>query len=98
DPDACPLQDADILLNGSGDAGTLQSAADRGRVLGECANDARLLANEPSNVLTPRVFAERASALAADTGLSVEILDEDHIAQLGMGLLLGVARGSAEPP
>ena len=39
---------------------TLQAAADRGRVLGECANDARLLANEPSNVLTPRVFAERA--------------------------------------
>ena len=100
DPDARPLQGADILLNGNrdGDAGTLQSAADRGRVLGECANDARLLANEPSNVLTPRVFAERASALAADTGLSVEILEEDHIAQLGMGLLLGVARGSAEPP
>ena len=28
----------------------------------------------------------------------VEILDEDRIAQLGMGLLLGVARGSSEPP
>jgi leucyl aminopeptidase len=98
DPDARPLQGLDILLNGIGDAGPLQSAADRGRVLGECANDARLLANEPSNVLTPRVFADRAAALAADTGLSVEILDEDRIAQLGMGLLLGVARGSAEPP
>jgi leucyl aminopeptidase len=28
----------------------------------------------------------------------VEILDEDKIAELGMGLLLGVARGSSEPP
>ena len=32
------------------------------------------------------------------SGCAVEILDEDEIARLGMGLLLGVARGSAEPP
>ena len=30
--------------------------------------------------------------------MSVQILDEDEIARLRMGLLLGVARGSAEPP
>ena len=90
-PDLRPLETADIVLQGAGNTATLQAAADRGRVLGECANDARLLANEPSNVLTPRVFAERAAALAANTGLTVDILDEDRIAQLGMGLLLGVA-------
>ena len=97
-PDLRPLETADIVLQGAGNTATLQAAADRGRVLGECANDARLLANEPSNVLTPRVFAERAAALAANTGLTVDILDEDRIAQLGMGLLLGVAKGSAEAP
>jgi leucyl aminopeptidase len=56
------------------------------------------LSNEPSNTLTPRVFADRAVALAKDAGLSVEIIDEKRIAELKMGLLLGVARGSAEPP
>jgi leucyl aminopeptidase len=30
--------------------------------------------------------------------VAVEVLDEGQIAQLGMGLLLGVARGSSEPP
>ena len=30
--------------------------------------------------------------------MRVDILDETKIAELGMGLLLGVARGSSEPP
>src|SRR6185436_8295440 len=46
----------------------------------------------------PREFARRAAAIAADGGVTVEVLDEDRIAELGMGLLLGVARGSSEPP
>ena len=77
---------------------SLDAAVQRGVVLGECSNLARELANEPSNTLTPRVFADRAAALAKAPGLTVEILDEKKIEQLGMGLLLGVARGSAEPP
>jgi len=76
----------------------LQRAAARGRLLGESTNLARVLANEPSNILTPRVFADRAAALAAEAGLGVEVLDERRIDDLGMGLLAGVARGSAEPP
>jgi leucyl aminopeptidase len=79
----------------------LASAADavaRGRILGECSNLARDLANEPGNALTPREFARRAGAIAGEGGVSVEILDETRIADLGMGLLLGVARGSSEPP
>ena len=76
----------------------LERAVERGRVLGEASNFARELANEPSNVLTPRVFADRAAAGARDAGLIVEILDEPAIRRLGMGLLLGVAQGSVEPP
>jgi leucyl aminopeptidase len=74
------------------------AAVARGRVLGECTNLARDLSNEPSNTLTPREFAKRAAALASDAGVRVEILDETQIEKLGMGLLLGVARGSSEPP
>jgi leucyl aminopeptidase len=75
-----------------------QAAVDRGRLLAECSNLARELANEPANALTPREFARRAAGMAAEGGANVEILDEDRIAELGMGLLLGVARGSSEPP
>src|SRR5207302_1821506 len=70
----------------------------RGRLLGECSNLARELANEPGNTLTPREFALRASLLAGEAGVAVEILEEDTIRELGMGMLLGVARGSSEPP
>ena len=36
--------------------------------------------------------------MAAEFGLECEFLDQDHMRQLGMGSLLGVAQGSAEPP
>jgi leucyl aminopeptidase len=73
-------------------------AATRGRILGECSNLARELANEPGNTLTPREFARRAAVLASEAGVHAEIFDEKKVAALGMGLLLGVARGSSEPP
>jgi leucyl aminopeptidase len=87
------------LIEQSGDV--LQrviTAAGRGRVLAECTNLARELANEPANTLTPREFARRTGEIAAGGGVKVEVLDEQRIAELGMGLLLGVARGSSEPP
>jgi len=90
------LASATVIVPG-GSAG-LAGALERGLVLGEASNVARALANEPGNVLSPRVFAERAASVAAGTSLVVDILDEDRIAALGMGLLLGVARGSHEPP
>ena len=76
----------------------VREALDRGRVLGDMSNEARTLANLPGNDLTPRIFAERAQAIAKDAGLGVEVLDEQKIAALKMGMLLGVARGSQEPP
>jgi leucyl aminopeptidase len=95
---AAPLTEMVIVAGTRQDAAVLRAAAERGRVLGESSNLARELSNEPSNVLTPTTFADRAAEISRDAGLQVEILDERAIADLGMGLLLGVARGSAEPP
>ncbi len=74
------------------------SAVQRGRLLGECSNLAREMANEPGNTLTPREFAKRSEGIVAGTGLSFDVLDEKQIEALGMGMLLGVAKGSSEPP
>jgi len=76
---------------------TVADALRRGRVLGESSNRARELANEPGNVLTPRLFASRIADLAGEGGVSAEILEQPQIEALGMGMLLGVAQGSAEP-
>lgn len=87
-----------VVVAPGAEAAALDRAIARGRTLGECANRARALANEPGNLLTPRVFATRVEEMCGPVGLSVEILDENRIRELGMGLLLGVARGSSEPP
>ncbi len=75
-----------------------RGALDRAVAAAEGQRFARELANEPGNILPPRVLAERARAMAARAGLECEILDERRLRELQMGALLGVARGSAEPP
>src|SRR5688500_13762267 len=98
DRGAPPLDEALIAAGSVEEPSELEAAIDRGRILGESSNIARELSNEPSNVLTPTVFAERASDICGAAGISVTILGQREISDLGMGLLLGVARGSAEPP
>ncbi len=90
------IESAQVRLDG--EAAEIAAGIERGRVLGEYTNLARSLANLPSNVLTPRSFAATAQEIATRAGLTVEILDESRIAELKMGLLLGVASGSQEPP
>jgi leucyl aminopeptidase len=76
----------------------LERALQEGKVIGDSQNFTRELVNTPANLLTPLGLAERARKMAAETGLGCEVLDEGHIRQIGMGALLGVAQGSAEPP
>jgi Leucyl aminopeptidase len=71
---------------------------ERGQILAESQNYTRDLVNEPANVLTPMALAAHARQMAGECGLECEVLDQDRMKQLGMGSLLGVAQGSAEPP
>ncbi|MBM4418653.1 MAG: leucyl aminopeptidase [Chloroflexi bacterium] len=70
----------------------------RGRTIGEGINVARSLAIEPGNRMTPTILAERSCEIAREVGLHCDIVDADRLAILGAGALLGVARGSDEPP
>ena len=85
-----------VLIAGDGEG--LAAALDEGRVLGEAINSARLLVNEPGNNLRPHELAERAVGLLAGETLRVRVLEEEELASLGMGLLLGVGQGSDHPP
>ncbi len=55
---------------------------------------ARDLASEPPNVLYPAELADRCRALET-VGVTVEILDEAALTELGFGAILAVAQGSA---
>jgi leucyl aminopeptidase len=75
----------------------VEAGITRGRIIAEAANFGREAINEPSNVLTPTELARRATEMAREVGLSIEVLGEDEMKKLGMGSLLGVSQGSAEP-
>ena len=80
------------------DSPELASAAERGRILAEAQNFTREMVNEPANLLTPLKMVEAARKMAGEVRLECEVLDREQMAKLGMGALLGVAQGSAEPP
>jgi leucyl aminopeptidase len=66
--------------------------------MAEAQNFARDLVNEPANRLTPAKMAEAARAMASQFQLDCEVLEREQMEKLGMGALLGVAQGSAQPP
>ncbi|HET8940956.1 MAG TPA: leucyl aminopeptidase [Rudaea sp.] len=60
---------------------------------------AREMGNLPPNLCTPIYVSEQARKIASEhDGVSCEVLDEAQMRELGMGALLGVAQGSANPP
>ncbi|HET8819160.1 MAG TPA: leucyl aminopeptidase [Xanthomonadaceae bacterium] len=60
---------------------------------------ARELGNLPANICNPAYLAEQAQAFAGRfDNADCEILDRDQMRELGMGSLLAVAQGSANPP
>lgn len=73
-------------------------AVRRGRIVAEAVNQARDLVNEPGNTLTPTELAVRARRLSRAAGVRCEVLGPRELARLKAGGLLGVARGSQEPP
>jgi leucyl aminopeptidase len=60
---------------------------------------ARELGNLPPNICNPAYVAAEAKKIADDhAGVTIEVLDRDAMQKLGMGSLLGVSQGSANPP
>lgn len=76
----------------------LDAAFDLGVTVGDAANLSRDISVQPPNLLTPIALAAHARSMAEAAGLTVDVLDQDRMRQLGMGALLGVAQGSAQPP
>ena len=79
-------------------AATIRDAVHRGSVVATMANFARDLSNAPSNAKTPRLFADRLHAAAKEAGAKLTVFDEKQLGDMGFGCLLGVAKGSIEPP
>jgi leucyl aminopeptidase len=87
---------SEVVIGTSADGA--DAAIERGLRVGEAVNAARVLIDEPGNRLTPSDLAARGQALLALPDVTTDVLDERRLEELGMGLLLGVGRGSSESP
>jgi leucyl aminopeptidase len=87
-----------LLPSKPGEENELRKGAERGRIYVEATNFARGLVNEPSNILTPKRLGEEAVALANEYGMQADVLGPERMKEAGMNALLGVGKGSNEPP
>jgi leucyl aminopeptidase len=76
----------------------MRRGAERGLILAAAANHARDMANAPANHMNPTDLAARATALAEDAGLEIEVHERGWAESKGMGSFLSVANGSHQPP
>ncbi len=98
DDPAVAVEEIVVLASADADLEALRAACGRTVLACQNTNWARDLGNTPANDLTPRALAAAAQDLAAQVGASCTVFDENKMRELGMNAILGVARGSAEPP
>lgn len=87
----------EILLCGLAPKGA-DSAVKKGIAIGEAVNACRSLANMPAGDMTPKSLAKAAKQAVSGLPVKVTTLGRKELEKLGMGALLGVAKGSSEEP
>ena len=76
----------------------IKPAAEKGEKIARAVYYARDLVAAPSNEMTPAILARRAREMARKRNINVTVVNDATMKKLGMNALLGVSRGSHEPP
>ncbi len=96
--DTHSLQSCTLLTTSNVHLNEAKDGAKRGQILGEATCFVRDLCNHPANVMTPSRVVTEAKKIAREAKVRLKVLDRKQQEKLGMGGLLGVSRGSIEPP
>lgn len=91
------LTDLTVVAGGKRHSG-VASGVSTGHSIAAAAAFARELANTPPTYLNAVDIADKAVALGPDAGLTVEVFNKDDLEAMGCGGMIGVNRGSTEPP
>ncbi|WP_104204458.1 leucyl aminopeptidase [Billgrantia saliphila] len=93
------LEKVTLLLSDGDTVEAVREGARIGDAVGQGVAYTRTLGNLPGNICTPSYLAEQAEQLGRESGgaLTVEILDEAALEELGAHSLLSVGRGSEQP-
>lgn len=98
EPEPSDLSRVIVLAGTDEDDDAFVDGLGRAARVAEAVCWARDLVNAPGGTLTPRALADAAVEMARREGLEITVLDEDAIAEARLGGLLGVSRGSTQPP
>ncbi|MDF1578448.1 MAG: leucyl aminopeptidase [Desulfurivibrionaceae bacterium] len=92
-----PKRIREIIIHSSR-AQTLRAAVFQGKTAAVAVCSARDMANEPGNFLTPGDFARMGRELAEKHGLACKVFEKAAMKKMGMGGIVAVNQGSAQPP
>ena len=98
EPSSRDVAEMSVLVPQKSQQRRLAEGIRRGVATAEATVFVRDLCNHPSNVMTPTKIANEAKSIAKETGVGLKILGQKEMEELGMGALLGVAKGSHQPP
>jgi leucyl aminopeptidase len=98
DGQAPRLDEVTVLGSGRHDAAKARRSIERGEIFAEATAFARDLVNTPALDATPDFLAREARKIARRHGLKVRILGKPDLEKGGFGGILGVGRGSENPP
>jgi leucyl aminopeptidase len=87
-----------LLTESVGAVKAMRKGVKVGEVIAGSTVMARDMVSSPPVDMTPGIIAIKAKEVARQFGLKIQVLDRDRMRKLGMGALLGVASGSAQPP
>ena len=87
-----------FVVDGQARKRQVEHAVRWGQTIAEATMFVRDLCNHPANVVTPTYIANEATKIARASQVRCTIFDRRQMQRIGMGALLGVARGSHEPP
>ncbi len=76
----------------------IKKGIDAGEAVADSVSLARDMANMPANMMTPSDIAAQAQKVAKETGLAITVFSQKEMEKMGMGAILGVSQGSAQPP
>ncbi|MZH03386.1 MAG: leucyl aminopeptidase [Nitrospinae bacterium] len=77
---------------------TLEKSITRAEKIVAAVHATRDLVSHPGNTATPTFLADHAKKMARKNKITCKVLGKKEMEKLGMGALLGVSRGSNEPP
>jgi len=97
-PEYEDIEEMLIVVREKGKVPILEPAIGKGKLIAEATNLARDMVNEPANYMTPSQMAEAAKEIASKYNLEFKLFDREDMEKMGMGALLGVAKGSNQPP